>query len=69
MSNKKEKINSSGEKRFMKTPKQRSLRKKNNLGDNEEGKQQTGEGSPKKMQYSCWVTTTALIIALALERN
>lgn len=32
----------------MKTPKQRSLRKKNNLGNNDEDKQQTGEGSPKK---------------------
>lgn len=32
----------------MKTSEERSLRKKNNLGNNDEEKQQTGEGSPKK---------------------
>lgn len=48
MSNIHEKINSSAEKIFMKTHEQRSLRKKNNLGNNDEEKQQRGEGSPKK---------------------
>lgn len=36
----------------METPEQRSLGKKNILENNDEENQQTGEGSPKKMQYS-----------------